>query len=385
MAQWACHKKGVNRMAGPMETSTKLMHPQLSQAETIPSSWYFDPAVLTREKQELFWRTWQLVAKMSDLPSPATYFTTELVGEPLLLTRDSQGVLHGFFNVCRHRAGPVAVGCGTRKALQCAYHGWIYGLDGHLISAREMEGVDNFEPLSFGLVPVQIATWGPLIFVNLDGQAPSFDEVFSPIIHEVHSKGFDLSNMVPIERRDYDIACNWKVYVDNYLEGYHIPIVHPGLFQELDYDQYEVITYQKYSKQFAPVRKPGATPADTRRYARYVGSESASPDAEALYYWIFPNLMLNIYPDNISTNVILPTQLERTLTVFEWFAVPEASADEMKDTIDFSEQIQQEDIFICEHVQKGLSSKSYNRGRYSVKRENGVHHFHQLLDNALKK
>ncbi|PSR23547.1 MAG: (2Fe-2S)-binding protein [Sulfobacillus acidophilus] len=361
-----------------------VMDDRLQWAQTLPASWYFDEALLQHETQKLFHRTWQLVAKTSDVPVPGSFFTTELVGEPLLITRDSAGGLHGFYNVCRHRAGPVAVGCGTRKALQCAYHGWIYGLDGHLMSAREMDGTENFDHADFGLVPVQIAQWGPLIFVNLDRQAPPFEQVFGAVMTEVQEQGFDLSRMATVERRDYDIACNWKVYVDNYLEGYHIPIVHPGLFQELDYDQYEVVTYAQYSKQFAPVRPTTAQSAADRRYGRYVDDGQADADAQALYYWIFPNLMLNIYPDNISTNVILPRGVGRTLTIFEWFANPEASAEDMKQTIDFSEEIQQEDIFICEAVQKGLASQSYDRGRYSAKRENGVHHFHMLLAKALR-
>lgn len=361
------------------------MRQALASAETLPSSWYLDPATLERETRDIFYHTWQLVAKASDLPQVGSYMTCELLGEPLLMTRDDKGEIHAFYNVCRHRAGPVAVGCGTRKALQCGYHGWIYSLDGRLMSAREMEGVESFERQDFGLVPVQVATWGPLIFVNLDADALPFEAVYGPIMQEVRDRGFDLSGLATVERRDYDIACNWKVYVDNYLEGYHIPIVHPDLFQELDYDKYEVVTYAAYSKQYAPVRDVAPKADEARRYGRYVNPEESSVEApEALYYWVFPNLMLNIYPDNISTNVILPTSLGRTLTIFEWFATPDAKPDDMQVTIDFSDQIQQEDIDICEHVQKGLGSQSYNRGRYSVQRENGVHHFHLLMEDALR-
>jgi choline monooxygenase len=354
-----------------------VVDPRLAWAATLPSGWYFDEGTLRKERSILFHGTWQLVAKTSDLPAPGSYFTTELVGEPLLLTRDASGVLHGFYNVCRHRAGPVAQGCGQRRALQCAYHGWTYGLDGRLLSTREMDGVEAFEREAFGLVAVQVAEWGPLVFVNLDPEARPFAEDFGEIMAEVKARGFDLNRMAAVERRDYEIACNWKVYVDNYLEGYHIPIVHPGLFKELDYDAYAVVTYRNFSKQYAPLRPAPVDSAD-RRYGRYAGE-----DTEALYYWIFPNLMLNIFPDNISTNVILPLGTGRTLTIFEWFAVPEASSEEMKVTIDFSDEIQQEDIGICEAVQKGLASQSYDRGRYSVRRENGVHHFHQLLVHAL--
>jgi choline monooxygenase len=358
----------------------RVMNPDLAVAETLPSAWYLSEAIFARERTQLFWKTWQLVAKQADLPEPGSYFTTELAGEPILLTRDLDGALRGFFNVCRHRAGPVALGAGRRRALQCAYHGWIYGLDGQLVSAREMDGVGGFDKACFGLVPIRVAEWGPLIFVNLDASAPPFRTVFGPIMDDVARQGFSLDDMTLVEHRDYDVQCNWKVYVDNYLEGYHIPIVHPALYRELDYDRYEVLTYSHYSKQLAPVRPPDAGASD-RLYARFV--ESADEAPEALYYWIFPNLMLNIYPDNLSTNVILPTALGRTLTVFEWFARPGFSAEQLAATIAFSDQIQQEDVAICEQVQKGLASQSYDRGRYSVRRENGVHHFHLLLEHAL--
>lgn len=358
-----------------------IIDSDVAKASTLPSGWYLDEAVLNGEIDQLFRKTWQLVAKTADLPESGSYFTTELCGEPLVLTRDRSGTLHAFYNVCRHRGGPVALGCGVRQALQCAYHGWTYALDGTLLSTREMDGTENFDKAGFGLAPIPIASWGPLIFVNLDTEALPFEHQFGAIIREVEEKGFHLETMAAVERRDYHIACNWKVYVDNYLEGYHIPIVHPGLFLELDYERYEVVTFDNYSKQFAPVRAADSQSSD-RRYSRYTktGEEEA---AQALYYWVFPNLMLNIYPDNVSTNVIRPQGTGRTLTLFEWFANPGTPTSDMRQTIDFSEEIQQEDIFICEHVQKGLTSRSYDRGRYSAKRENGVHHFHRLIAAAL--
>lgn len=355
----------------------RVMNPVLAEAETLPSSWYTNPGILSEEKTKVFYTTWQLVAKQSDLSRPGDFLAVELVGEPLLLTRDREGTLRGFYNVCRHRAGPVALGCGNRKALQCRYHGWTYGLDGQLLTTREMEGTQSFDKNGFGLVPIQVDTWGPFVFVNLDPDAPPFAETFQVVDQEVKAAGFDLSRLVPVERRDYDIACNWKVYVDNYLEGYHVPIVHPGLFRELDYDRYEVRTYARYSKQFAPVRP--AAGEGSRPYARY-----ADQEADALYYWIFPNLMLNILPDNMSTNVILPSGHDRTLTIFEWFFNSEARPEDIRQTVDFSDEIQQEDIFICEQVQIGLQSQSYQRGRYCVQRENGVHHFHLLMEDALR-
>jgi choline monooxygenase len=181
-----------------------------------------------------------------------------------------------------------------------------------------------------------------------------------------------------IERRDYYVNCNWKVYIDNYLEGYHLPIAHPALYREIDYEQYRVVTYATYSKQYAPLRPSGELPGQDRD-RRYLRTEA---EEEALYYWVFPNVMFNFYPDNLQLNIVLPLGHERTLTIFEWyFEQPGSGAgwESMQQSIAFSDQTQKEDIELCELVQQGLQSRSYNQGRFSVRRENGVHHFHSLL------
>jgi phenylpropionate dioxygenase-like ring-hydroxylating dioxygenase large terminal subunit len=211
----------------------------------------------------------------------------------------TSGEIRAFSNVCRHRAGSVAEGCGNRQTLQCAYHGWTYGLDGRLLGTPEFDGVEDFDRQRFGLVPLPAATWGPFVFVNTDGKAPPLAQTLGEIVRE--TDGLGLEGLRLCERRIYDIACNWKVYVDNYLEGYHVPMAHPGLFRELDYAEY------------------------------------AGP------------------------------------------GVPEVLAR----TIAFGEQTQVEDIALCEAVQIRLHSRTYDRGRFSVQRENGVHHFQGLVHEFL--
>jgi choline monooxygenase len=341
----------------------------VARAHTLPSSMYIDPAILEQEKERIFSRTWQLVAHASELARVGDFKPTTILDEPILLTHPEDGRLRGFYNVCRHRAAQVVTTRGNRKSLQCGYHGWVYGLDGRLQAAREMEGTEDFDKADFGLVPIQIDTLGPFIFANLDDRATPLADWIGKVPDEIRRAGYDLSSMRRVERRDYVIECNWKVYVDNYLEGYHLPIAHPGLFKELDYDQYRVETFRYYSKQHAPIRMPGA-------------------EEDALYYWLFPNTMLNIYQDNVSTNVILPLGVDKTLTIFEWFfAEPGTGAgwESMQQTISFSDEIQQEDIAVCEQVQRGLRSRSYDRGRFAAKRENGVHHFQSLVTEFLNR
>jgi len=356
----------------------------LATAETMPSRWYVDAAILQLEKEKIFWKTWQPVGRADMVARPGDYFTCDVVGERLVITRGVDGQLRGFYNVCAHRAGPVASGKGNRKSLQCKYHGWTYDLQGRLLAAPEFDGVENWQKEQVCLPQVRVQEWGPFIFVNLDDSAPGFFEVYGDIDAEIQRKGIDISRMRALERRDYDIACNWKVYVDNYLEGYHVPIAHPGLYKELDYEQYHVDTFRYYSSQYAPIRaaKDGEIQGRDRRYIR------TEDEAEALYYWIFPNTMLNIYPDNMSINIILPIDHARTLTIFEWyFEEPGTGSgwESMQQTIAFSDEIQQEDIEICVSVQQGLQSRAYDRGRFSVKRENGVHHFQTLVHEFLTK
>ena len=360
-----------------MDLSSYTFQPDITIATTIPSSWYLNPDMLAFEQERIFGGTWQLVGRLDQLRNAGDFFTCSVIDEPIVVTRATDGTLHAFFNVCRHRAGPVAQGAGNRKTLQCLYHGWTYELDGRLKNTPEFEGVRCFDKLQNGLVPVRVDSWGPFVFVNMNHEAPPLREVLGKIPAE--TSDIPIERMGFYKRVDYQVACNWKVYVDNYLEGYHIPVAHPGLYKEIDYKQYRVEPARYYSKQFAPIReKPDSL---------YRRNLVEGANAQALYYWIFPNLMLNIYPDNLQLNIILPLGHDRTLTIFEWYLLdadrPEVTADFHK-SFKFSDVIQQEDIEICETVQRRLKSRSYDVGRFSALRENGVHHFHGLLSEFLQ-
>jgi choline monooxygenase len=352
----------------------------LSSAQTIPSSWYTDPQVLLREKEKIFWRTWQPLGHAAKVAAPGSYLAAEILGEPCAIVRGNDGILRAFSNVCRHRASTILDGSGCAKSLRCPYHGWTYSLDGALLVAPEFEGVENWNRSEVRLPAMRVEEWGPFVFANVDSQATALSEVLGDIPDQVAALGCPVGQLHFSYRRDYLIRCNWKVYVDNYLEGYHLPAAHPSLFRELDYNEYRVDTFRYYSSQYAPIRAPRPGRDEERRYS------AAEGDDRALYFWIFPNFMLNVYPDNLSSNIILPMGHDQTLTIFEWFTYPKGgeAKDVSPETVAFSDEIQQEDIRLCETVQKGLASRSYDRGRYSVKRENGVHHFHGLLEEFLE-
>lgn len=338
---------------------------RLAFASTLPATCYTDPRVQDEERGKVFGRTWQLVGRAADVAEAGQYFSTVVAGEPVVVVRGEEGRLRALSNVCRHRAGPVTRGAGICRGgrLRCGYHGWSYGLDGQLQATPEFEGVECFRKDEVRLPEFRVATWLGLVFVQLDAAAPALAAVRAEVDTKVAGRG--LAEMQFAHRKEWEIACNWKTYVDNYLEAYHLPVVHPGLMQSLDYANYSTTIGAGHSLQRSPLRGT----SDERD--------------EALYFWIYPNLMINVYPDNYSTNLILPIAPERTLTIFEWyFRDPEATR--VASTVGFSDEIQREDIAVCEAVQRGLRSRTYERGRYSVKRESGVHHFHRLFADAMR-
>ena len=348
----------------------------IERASTLPSRFYIDPVVLALEEERVFGRTWQLVGHTAGVQDDGQYFTTDVAGQSIVVLRDGES-LRGFHNVCLHRAGPVAIGCGKRQTLQCKYHGWTYRLDGSLLRTPGMEDARNFTADEMHLVPVQVEAWGPLIFANLDLTAPPLRHFLEDLPSRVN---FDPAvSYACIDRREYQVACNWKVYVDNYLEGYHIPLVHPALHKELDASRYRVEPRRYYSIQHAPLRGAAASDAD-RLY------KPDAANAVAQYYWMFPNIMLNVYFGQMQTNVVLPRGPDHTTVVFEWFALDQ-SADPKGDAwarrVAFSDTVQDEDREICEVVQRNLRSRIYDRGRYAPRYEQGVHHFHALLHEFL--
>lgn len=352
-----------------------IFEEELARAHTLPSRFYTDPRVLEEEKTKIFSRTWQLVGRAEQVKEPGQYFTATVGDEPIVVARGTDERLRAFSNVCRHRAGPVAEGEGRRKSFRCGYHGWTYALDGRLVNTPEFDRVENFCREENSLPEFTVENWGSLLFVNLDREAAPLLETLEDIPLRVGQR--KLESMRLAARRDWLVNCNWKVYVDNYLEGYHIPVVHPSLNREIDYEEYRTETKRFYSIQHAPIRR--------ERAERLKVDEQTGED-EAQYFWLFPNLMLNVYPDNYSTNLIVPLDERRTLTIFEWYFLnPEAeeTKERLARTVEFSDEIQLEDIKICEAVQRGLRSGNYERGRYSVRRENGVHHFHGLLAQSL--
>jgi choline monooxygenase len=344
----------------------------LDEALTIPAPWYVDERILELEQRNVFARSWQVVGRAEQVRSPGQYVTCELAGEPIVVVRGSDGVLRGFFNVCRHHAAAVMTEAeGTTKSLRCPYHGWTYTLEGELKGTPDFAGVCNFERAANGLVPLETKIWEQWVMVKLDGEAPSLESFLgSDLINQI--RPLNLENFHWMERRHYEFDCNWKVFVDNYLDGgYHVPYLHKGLDSVLDYSHYTIENGERFCLQSSPVVTAGA---EAQTGAVRQGNR-------ALYYWLYPNFMMNYYEGVLDTNLVIPRGIDRTEVIFDFYFTDvsaEARARNLA-SIEVGQRIQDEDVVICKSVQRGLSSRAFVAGRLSVRREAGEHLFHQLL------
>jgi len=349
----------------------------LAESYTLPAAWYVDERIAGLERQRVFGGTWQVVARLDQLQRPGQFVTTQLAGEPLVIVRSADGQFLAFYNVCRHHAAAVvAEAAGNVTIFRCPYHGWSYGLDGALKGAPEFEGVCGFDRAQNGLVPVQVAAWERFVFVNLDPSAVPLEDFLGGLRRRVAP--LDLSSVHFFERRVYSMGCNWKVFVDNYLDGgYHVPHLHKALNSVLEYKQYTIENEDLYCLQSSPmvVSEVDAATSATRQGGR------------ARYFWQYPNFMINLYQGYMDTNLVLPDGVDRCKVIFDFYFddVSEAAAERNRQSIAVGERVNDEDVGICESVQRGLHSRAYGAGRLSVRREAGEHLFHRLLAGDLKK
>jgi choline monooxygenase len=349
----------------------------LAEAFTIPAPWYVDRRIAELERLAVFSKTWQAVGRVDQVERPGQFVTATVAGEPIVAVRAADGQLRAFFNVCRHHAAKVVTEpCGSASLLHCPYHGWNYGLDGSLKGMPEFDGVKNFHRHENGLVPMKVDTWEAFVFVNLDPSASPLRSFLGGLVERCSS--LNLRALRFFDRNIYDIACNWKVFVDNYLDGgYHVPHLHKGLSSVLDYKQYTIENGDRYCLQSSPmvVSHEDAATGATRKGDR------------AWYLWQYPNFMINCYEGYMDTNLVIPLDVDRCRVVFDFYFsdVSEACREFNRQSMAVGDRVQAEDLGICEDVQRGLKSRAYDAGRLSVRREAGEQLFHRVLAGDLKR
>jgi choline monooxygenase len=343
----------------------------LEEASTIPAPWYVDPRVAQLERTAVFSKTWQMVGRVDQVERPGQFLTANVAGEPIVVVRANDGALRGFYNVCRHHAAAVVTEpCGQASLLRCPYHGWNYGLDGSLKGTPEFDGVKNFDRHENGLMPMRVDTWEKFVFVNLDPEAVRLQDFLGGLVKRMAPLG--VSKLHYFDSRVYEIHCNWKVFVDNYLDGgYHVPHLHKGLNSVLDYKEYTIENEDRYCLQSSPMV---ASSEDAATGATRKGDR-------AWYFWQYPNLMINCYEGYMDTNLVLPVDVDHCRVIFDFYFadVSEAHREYNQESVAVGARVQEEDLGICEAVQRGLKSRAYNAGRLSVRREAGEHLFHRLL------
>jgi len=361
-----------------MSTGRFRVDPDIRRAHTPPGWMYSDPAVLTAARELVFAPSWQLVADTSRIKVPGQVYPFTLLegllDEPLLLTRDREDRVHCLSNVCTHRGTCVVEGAGVENVLRCRYHGRRFGLDGRFQFMPEFEGVEDFPSPRDDLARVPFGDWGPFVFASVAPEA-ALEAVLAPITQRCSFLPIGEAVFDPARSRDYVMRANWALYVDNYLEGFHIPYVHAGLSAALDYGEYRTELFDWCTLQLGV----GATDEDA--FEVPAGHPDHGRHIAAYYFWIFPNTMLNFYPWGVSVNVVRPLGVDRTKVSFLSYVLDPSRLEHGAGAA--LDRVEREDEAIVESVQQGLRSRLYSRGRYSPAREQGVHHFHRLLAERL--
>lgn len=320
---------------------------------------YVDPDRYEAERRTVFARAWTAVGTASQLAEPGAYLAVWVAGYPLVVVNDG-GTLRAFHNICRHRSGPlVDEGSGRCSRLVCRYHGWAYALDGRLSAARDFGAEVDGEDLS--LVPARVATWRGLLFVALDPVEADLVSWIGPLA--AHAAPFPMETFEVTHRSTHDLAANWKVYAENYQEGYHIPVVHPGLARQIDAGRYAVAIDGAVTVHTAPARDGAVT--------------------DGAWLWRFPGLALNLYPSGMCLESYWPTGPASTRVAYTFAFAAGTPEEEVEAAVASSVAILEEDRAICEAVQRNLASGLARPGVLSPRHEAGVALVQTLVADAL--
>ena len=343
---------------------------------SLPWSWYADEPVLRAEQERIFRHTWQYVGHAGQIDEPGSYCTGRAGLVPVVVTRDREGELHGFVNVCRHRGFQVAQGEGKRGALQCGYHAWTYGLDGNLRAAPRAEREPGFDPTELSLVPVQLDRWGPFLFVNPDPDAAPLADTLGELPELVASAGLDVDALRHHHRSESELDANWKIVCENFLECYHCAVAHPGFSAMVDVapDAYKLEASGAVSTQLGPLRENGTN-----------GYDPSGEVERGQFHFVWPNLAINILPGrpNLSIGPINPVTPGRSARFLDYFFARDAEESWIEELVAFDSQVGAEDRTLVEVVQRGVSSGALEHGRLMGEAEQLIVRFQQQVAEAL--
>ena len=374
----------------PSETVVELktqrpVHEQPQHSYTIPSSLYLDEKIYEQEKQNIFYCNWHYAGHASQLSKTGDYLTASVADESVFIVRCQDETLRGFYNVCRHRAHQLLEGSGNTHNIVCPYHAWSYALTGELRHARNSEKVPGFDKSEFCLQPVQVDTLCDFVFFNLDLEADSLNNQAPGLEQDLQERLPNLDQMKPLDTFTYGpaaMAANWKVVVDNFLECYHCAPAHPDFATLFDMSSYQMETFSNWSRQLGP---------DARAKNTAYALAPDSPNRSGAFWYLWPTTTINLLPGEPYLLVLsfLPLDHERTSFFGHRYGLSDNSQVDAQDHY-MNTVLGPEDAALCESVQKGLKSQSYDQGRFIVDpdlsgiAEHAVHQFHRLVLAALE-
>jgi phenylpropionate dioxygenase-like ring-hydroxylating dioxygenase large terminal subunit len=362
-------------------------------AYTLPARFFYDEAIFRQERDKIFYPAWHAVAHENEFAEPGAFVTLDIFDQSVIVMRGQDGALRAFHNVCQHRGNRLIEERRGQSpsVIRCGYHSWCYGLDGALRSAPRTEKLKNFDKKEFGLRPVRLETLGRFVFVNLDAQAEPLASIAPGAQAEMRRYLPDLDRMKLVEEVDVIVPANWKVIMDNSIEGYHFGLsgpVHKHLASLIDVEQYRLTPHDKWWTYIGPP-KPGASSA--------YGEPLAGATWQTDWFFnigIWPNTTFYCFPfsDILGTFIMIPLEPEKSLLRFGYYAPAHRElAKVTKACIRWmNEELGPEDIQLNITTQKGLKSFGYDQGRYLIDPERShesehlVHHFHKLCYQAIR-
>jgi Rieske 2Fe-2S family protein len=352
----------------PSQAFRKTTETFVPGAKTLPQRYFVSQEIFAAEQEKNFSRQWLLVGHHSQIARPGDYFVAEVAGESLIVIRDQRSVIHGFYNVCRHRGTRLREDrAGHASAIQCPYHAWTYALDGRLIGAPHMDDVPGFDKANYPLRPANLDLWEGFIFVNLAQSAPPLEKWFAPLAGKFSH--WNLPRLRSAKRTEYDVRANWKLMFQNYSECYHCPGVHPALSKISPYDSAENdLTEGPFLGGFMKISQGKSLTISGNACALPVGRFDEEDFHRVFYYSIFPNMLLSLHPDYVMVHQLLAQSPVRTLILCDWFFHPRAfDRDNFKpaDAIEFWNMTNKQDWHVCELSQQGIASRAYEPGPYS--------------------
>ena len=351
-----------------------FVDPDIAKAKTLHTDFYTDPYLFEVSKQKIFSTTWQFLSPSHLLNQPGNCHPFTLLerflDEPLLLTRDNAGELHCLSNVCTHRGNILINEPCSVSNIRCRYHGRVFHLDGSFHSMPEFREVEQFPTADDDLTQIPLYSWANTLFTSLQPFAPA-DPFFNDMQKRLSWLPLDTFTYCPALSKEYTVQAHWALYCENYLEGFHIPFVHTGLNAMIDYGNYSTELFRFSNLQLAIAKNHEDT------FQLPPGSPDHGKNIAAYYFWVFPNMMFNFYPWGLSINIVQPRTINSTTVLFLTYMWDESKYDiGAGSSLD---KVEMEDEDIVQNVQKGVRSRFYQHGRYSVTREKGTHHFHRLL------